>query len=66
MSAESAAQPFHTEFPRMPTFSQLPSGKRRVQVRRGGIYRSATFPFNRDARDWAAEAQAHHVAARGA
>lgn len=51
----------------MPTFSQLPSGKWRVQVRRGGLYRAATFPSKREARDWATviEAQAHHIAAGG-
>ena len=51
----------------MPTFSQLPSGKWRVQVRRSGIYRGATFGTKREARDWAAtmESQAHHVALGG-
>ena len=51
----------------MPTFSQLPSGKWRVQVRRGGIYRAATFPTKREAKDWGAgiESQAHHIAAGG-
>jgi integrase len=51
----------------MPTFSQLPSGKWRVQVRRAGIYRAATFPTKREARDWATaiEGQAHHIAAGG-
>lgn len=51
----------------MPTFSQLPSGKWRAQVRRGGIYRGATFPTKREAQQWAAgmESQAHHVAAGG-
>ena len=51
----------------MPTFSQLPSGKWRVQVRRAGIYRAATFPSKREAKDWAAgvESQAHHIAAGG-
>ena len=51
----------------MPTFSQLPSGKWRVQVRRGGLYRAATFPNKRDAKEWAAkiEAQANHIAASG-
>lgn len=51
----------------MPTFSQLPSGKWRVQVRRAGIYRAATFPTKREARDWAAgiESQAAHIAAGG-
>lgn len=51
----------------MATFSQLPSGKWRVQVRRGGVYRAATFVTKREAKDWAAgiESQAHHVAAGG-
>lgn len=51
----------------MPTFSQLPSGKWRVQVRRAGLYRAATFPSKREARDWATgiEAQANHIAAGG-
>lgn len=51
----------------MAALSQLPSGKWRAQVRRAGIYRAATFPTKREAKDWAAgiEAQAHHVAAGG-
>ena len=51
----------------MATFSQLPSGKWRVQVRRAGIYRAATFPTKREARDWATgvEAQVNHIAAGG-
>lgn len=51
----------------MPTFSQLPSGKWRVQVRRAGLYRAATFPSKREARDWATgiEAQANHIVAGG-
>jgi len=51
----------------MPTFSQLPSGKWRVQVRRAGLYRAATFPTKRDAKDWASgiESQAAHIAAGG-
>lgn len=51
----------------MPTFSQLPSGKWRAQVRRAGIYRNATFDTKREAKDWAAtvESQARHVAATG-
>lgn len=51
----------------MATFSQLPSGKWRVQVRRAGLYRGATFPSKREARDWATgiEAQANHIAASG-
>src|SRR5689334_4044203 len=59
----ACAEGLHT----MPTFSQLPSGKWRVQVRRGGIYRAATFPTKREARDWATtiEGQAHHIAAGG-
>ena len=51
----------------MATFSQLPSGKWRVQVRKAGIYKAATFTTKREARDWstAIEAQANHVAAGG-
>lgn len=51
----------------MPTFSQLPSGKWRAQVRRAGIYRAATFPTKREAKDWATqiESQAHHIKAGG-
>jgi integrase len=51
----------------MATFSQLPSGKWRAQVRRAGLYRAATFPSKREAKDWAAgiESQAHHIAAGG-
>lgn len=51
----------------MPTFSQLPSGKWRAQVRRAGLYRAATFPSKRDAQRWATEieAQFHQVAAGG-
>lgn len=51
----------------MATFSQLPSGKWRAQVRRGGFYRAATFPLKRDAEAWAKtiEGQAHQVAASG-
>ena len=51
----------------MATFSQLPSGKWRVQVRRSGIYRAATFTRKADARAWAAEieGQAEHIAAGG-
>jgi integrase len=49
----------------MPTIVQLPSGKWRAQVRRAGIYRAATFPSKREAKDWAAtiDTQAHHIAA---
>jgi integrase len=51
----------------MATLSQLPSGKWRVQVRRSGIYRAATFSTRREAKDWstAVESQAHHIAASG-
>lgn len=51
----------------MPTFSQLPSGKWRAQVRRAGVYRAATFTTKREAKDWAAavESQVHHIAAGG-
>jgi integrase len=49
------------------TFSQLPSGKWRVQVRRAGIYRAATFPTKHEAAEWASdiETQAHQVAESG-
>ena len=38
-----------------------------AQVRRSGIYRAATFPTRREAKDWATavESQAHHIAASG-
>jgi integrase len=51
----------------VPTFQQLPSGKWRVQVRKAGLYRAATFPTKREASNWAAplEVQAHHIAAGG-
>lgn len=51
----------------MASFSQLPSGKWRVQVRRGGTYRAATFDKKRDAEDWAraVETQAKMVAVNG-
>ncbi|MGI4776614.1 MAG: tyrosine-type recombinase/integrase [Janthinobacterium lividum] len=51
----------------MASFSQLPSGSWRVQVRRGGFYRAATFPLKRDAEAWAKgiERQAHQVVASG-
>lgn len=51
----------------MASFSQLPSGKWRVQVRRGGFYRAATFPLKREAESWAKsiETQAHQVVASG-
>lgn len=51
----------------MPTFTQLPSGKWRVQVRRRGVYRAATFDKKSDANYWATavESQVTHVAAGG-
>lgn len=51
----------------MASFSQLPSGKWRVQVRRAGLYRAATFTKKREAKDWAAsiEGQTEHIAAGG-
>ena len=51
----------------MASFSQLPSGKWRVQVRRGALYRAATFATKREAKDWSTqiEAQANHIAAGG-
>lgn len=51
----------------MASFSQLPSGSWRVQVRRKGIERTKTFDNKKDAKDWAAsiEAQASVVAAGG-
>lgn len=57
----------HTERTHMPTFSQLPSGRWRVQVRRGGTYKAATFDRKREAEDWArtVESQAKLVAVQG-
>lgn len=51
----------------MASFTQLPSGKWRVQIRRGGLYRAATFPLKREAEAWARviEGQARQVAASG-
>jgi integrase len=51
----------------MATFTQLPSGNWRAQVRRGSVYRAATLPSKRAAKDWATliEAQAGHKAAGG-
>ena len=47
----------------MATISKLPSGRYRVQIRRGDIYRAATFDKKSAARDWAAqiEAQAEQI-----
>jgi integrase len=51
----------------MATFTQLPSGRWRVQVRRGGAYKAATFDRKRDAEDWGREieSQAKLVAVKG-
>lgn len=51
----------------MPTFSQLPSGNWRAQVRFAGVNKSGTFPTKAEARQWATalEAQARHIAAGG-
>lgn len=51
----------------MPTFSQLPSGKWRAQVRRSGLYRAATFATKTLAKDWAlqVEAQLQHQVTGG-
>lgn len=51
----------------MPTFSQLASGRWRVQVRRGGTYKAATFDRKREAENWARaiESQANLVAING-
>jgi integrase len=52
---------------RMPTFTQLPSGRWRVQVRRGGAYKAATFDRKHDAEDWGreVESRANPVAVKG-
>ena len=57
----------HTKPHTMATFSQLPSGKWRAQVRRAGLYRAATFATKREAKDWAVgiESQAAHIQAGG-
>lgn len=46
---------------------KLPSGRWRVQVRRGGIYRAETFDTAKQAREWGAqiETQAKMIAATG-
>lgn len=51
----------------MPTFSTLPSGRTRVQVRLGGTYKAATFDLKRDAAAWAREieGQAKLVSVKG-
>jgi integrase len=51
----------------MPTYTQLPSGRWRVQVRRGGGYKAATFDRKSDAEDWGreVESRAKLVAVKG-
>lgn len=39
----------------MATFTRLPSGKTRAQVRIGGFYRAQTFDLEKNARKWAKE-----------
>jgi len=63
MGQSSSAHRSHT----LATFSQLPSGKWRVQVRRHGLYRSNTFDTQREAKDWSMgmESKAIHVSSYG-
>ncbi|TQK10173.1 site-specific integrase [Herbaspirillum sp. SJZ107] len=51
----------------MATFTKLPSGKWRAQVRKGGMYRGETFTLKREAQAWAQqiEVQAEHIVASG-
>lgn len=51
----------------MATYTKLPSGKWRAQVRRMGIRRGETFTFKRDAVKWAQsiEVQAQHIVTSG-
>lgn len=42
----------------MAAFQQLPSGKWRALVRRGGVSKTATFPLKRDAQAWATQIEA--------
>lgn len=51
----------------MATFTKLPSGRWRAQVRKGGMNRGETFTFKRDAQAWAQqiEVQAEHIVAHG-
>jgi len=42
----------------MVIFTTLPSGRIRVQIRRGSFYRAASFSKKTEARAWAAEVQA--------
>lgn len=48
----------------MATFSQLPSGRWRAQVRRGGTYKAATFDRKRDAEAWARTVESQASLAR--
>lgn len=41
----------------MSTFSQLPSGKWRAQVRRADIYRAAAFPTKCEAKNWVTQVE---------
>lgn len=61
--AQLTTQKLHT----MATFTKLPSGKWRAQVRKGGMYRGETFTLKRDAQAWAQqiEVQAEHIVASG-
>lgn len=51
----------------MATFTKLPSGKWRAQVRKAGIYKGATFLTKVEAKTWAASIEHHasHVAVSG-
>ncbi len=51
----------------MASYTQLPSGKWRVQVRTGGLYKGATFTLKREAQTWAnqVQAQAHSLVTTG-
>lgn len=48
----------------MATYSKLPSGRWRVQVRRGDIYRAHTFDLKRQAKTWATEIKAQALQVR--
>jgi integrase len=51
----------------MPTYTKLPSGKTRVQIRLSGLYRNATFATKAEAKAWgkAVETQIGQAAAGG-
>ena len=51
----------------MATFTKLPSGKWRVQVRKASIYKAATFATKREAKDWSITIEAHisHISSGG-